>query len=146
MKCYLDSNVLIYFKLHNSPYHKSSMDLLEELTMRNAHLYISSLVMDEVLYFFYKSFNTHKMKVKYEILESILKDIVDIPNLFIVNPSIKKVSQLKVIDYMEDYNLKPRDAFHLLTIKNNKISYFATFDKDFEKVFEKKVIKKFEKM
>jgi len=41
---------------------------------------------------------------------------------------------------MEKYDLCPRDAYHLLTMIYNKIDSFATFDTDFNKVFEDKLI------
>lgn len=45
---------------------------------------------------------------------------------------------------MEKFVLKPRDAYHLLTMKENRIRFFATFDKDFELVFRKGVVLEFD--
>ena len=50
------------------------------------------------------------------------------------------LDQLKVINYMQKYHLKPRDAYHLLTIMENNIDGFATFDNDFNKVFSAKIL------
>ncbi len=63
--------------------------------------------------------------------------------LTLVNPPLKPKYQLKVISFMKNYNLRARDAYHLLIIKSNKINYFATFDRDFEEVFKKKILKKY---
>jgi len=58
----------------------------------------------------------------------------------LVNSPTGLKDQIKVVEYMEKYNLCPRDAYHLLTMIYNKIDSFATFDTDFNKVFEDKLI------
>jgi len=37
------------------------------------------------------------------------------------------------MEYMKNYGLRPRDAYHLLAMKSNKITFLATFDWDFKK-------------
>ena len=53
-------------------------------------------------------------------------------------------SQLMVVELMQKYALRPRDAYHLLTIQHHKIDFVVTFDSDFEKVFSERVLRKVE--
>lgn len=77
---------------------------------------------------------THqKEKDLFPKLSLALKSILDLPRLKIVNPAVSKKNQLKVVKYMENYGLRPRDAYHLLAMKSNKIAFLATFDRDFKK-------------
>lgn len=39
----------------------------------------------------------------------------------------------KALEYLKDYNLKPRDSFHLSIIKDNNASVLISNDKDFDK-------------
>ena len=49
----------------------------------------------------------------------------------------------EIMRLMRKYNLKPRDAYHLLTMLENEIEYIATYDKDFDKVIKSGIIKKY---
>lgn len=39
------------------------------------------------------------------------------------------------------FNLRQRDVYHLLTMQENGIDEFATFDTDFIRVFAQKILK-----
>lgn len=139
-KCYLDSNILVSYKLKQSPHHINSIGLLETYMNKNFQFYISPLVLDEFLYSLIKSSQLYKHSVDFNLLDKGLKDILAIPNLEIITPPIIKEDQLKIIYYMRQFNLRPRDAYHLLTMLSNNVSYFATFDNDFEDIFKKNVV------
>ena len=47
----------------------------------------------------------------------------------------------RVITLMEQFNLRQRDVYHLLTMQENGIDEFATFDTDFKRVFAQKILK-----
>ena len=142
--CYLDSNLLVYFKDETSPNHQQAKNLINKLVLNNYSIYISSLVIDELLYVlsFLLKENNKDVNLKEE-LGSVLKDILDIPGLDIINPPNTKKAQIKVINLIFKYSLQPRDAYHLLTMIENKISYLSTFDTDFDRVFAEKKAKKF---
>lgn len=95
---------------------------------------ISPLCLDEFIYNFPGS-----QKQKFLAFKKILK----FPNLTIVNPPTDTKSQAKIIKIMKKFNLGPRDAYHLLTMKHHKIKYFATFDTDFDPVFASNSLKQF---
>lgn len=132
-KCYLDSNVLINFKNIESPFHQETKELLKKLTNTSFKFCISSLTLDEFLYQLQQMLLYRKQKDIFKKLSYALKSILDLPRLSLVNPPASKKKQSKIIGYMKKYKLRPRDAFHLLVMKENKINFFATFDKDFQK-------------
>jgi len=139
-KCYLDSNVLIYFKDDKSPQHKEALDKLIKLISLQSELYISPLVLDEFIYVIKHLLSLQKSKTVFTDLEKSLRDILDIPNIKLINPPIEPVKQLETVKYMRKYRLSARDAYHLLIILENKINFFFTFDNDFKSVFTDRII------
>lgn len=135
-KCYLDANVLIYFVQKKSPFHQKSLSVLTSIIKSKLKLIpvISPLCLDEFLYHIHG-------KISQKTID--LKSILKIPNLAIVNPSVKPKDQMKVLRLMDKFKLRPRDAYHLLTMQSNKIKYFATFDNDFNSVFSASLVKRF---
>lgn len=141
-KCYLDSNVLIYFKDQNSPYYQQALKTILKLNPQKFQLYISPLSLDEFLYslqFILKQAGITQKNISL-LLKNALHSILAFEHLAIVNPPTGKNKNKLVPKIMQDFNLHPRDAYHLLTMKEHGINIFATFDKDFKKVTEKKVV------
>lgn len=136
-KCYLDTNILINYKNEESPTFKDTQNLIKELIRNKYTLVVSPLIIDEFLYILQSIL---KKKSSSTLLAKILKDILNLPDITVVNPPLKKKSQLDVVKFMHKYKLQPRDAYHLLIMLSNKIKFFATFDKDFHKVFKEKVV------
>ena len=141
-KCYLDTNVLLCYKNEDSPLLLESKRLIKNLLDESFVICVSSLILDEFLHSL-QFIILRKKKVKniYSILREILQDILKLPRLEIVTPPKTKVAQIKVVSMMENYNLHPRDAYHLLIMSENKIDTFATFDSDFKKVFKEGILK-----
>ncbi len=139
-KCYLDSNFLIYLKDNRSLYHQNASKKLMQLISEEINLCISPLVLDEFLYVFRYYMIRKKIPNIYQNLKKAVSDILQIPSLSILSLPVSVNDQLKVISYMGKYRLLPRDAYHLLVMTSNNISLFATFDNDFEHVFEAKTI------
>ena len=139
-KCYLDSNVLIYFKNSGSVNFSRSRDLLSKLEYEGTLLYISPLCLDEFLYQTSKNLKAVGSKNHFSDLKETLTSVLNLPNISIINPPSEINSQLEVIDLMETFSLHPRDAYHLLTMQANEIDGFATFDTDFRKVFQAKLL------
>lgn len=142
-KCYLDSNVLVYLKDNNSPHQRAATKLLTLFTPFEYELYISSLTIDEFLHsslFILRQHNIARDD-QFQRLDTELKSIMQIPQLRIVNPPTNKEINRHVIELMRDFHLNPRDAYHLLTMQENNIEEFATFDTDFKRVFDQKILK-----
>lgn len=71
------------------------------------------------------------------------KQLIKLPNVKFVTTFAHLKRHIKVLSLMEKFNLKTRDAYHLFIMLENKIKYFATFDSDFDMVFQKGLIKQF---
>lgn len=143
LKCYLDSNVLIGYGYQESIFRDRSLNLMKLLMPGKYSIYISPLAIDEFLHsfsFLLKQNGVTKKEIL-KLLHQSLSDIISFPNISLVNPPTDENKQFKVINYMKEYNLKPRDAYHLLIMKEQNIEYFATFDTDFREVFRDGLVK-----
>lgn len=143
-RCYLDSNVLVYFKDSNSLHFQTASRLISHLIPEKYELFLSSLTIDEFLHslmFVYK-FRRNINIEESESLETALMSILELEHIKIVNSSTSKENNLRVVKIMRDFRLGPRDAYHFLIMQENNIEYFATFDNDFKSVFKKKTLKK----
>lgn len=123
-------------------FHERSKQILTKLVSENWEIDLSALVLDEC---FHNSLRFSK-KTKKEALRQLklrYRRFIKLPklNLIIHLPQLKK--HTTVLNLMEKYNLRARDAYHLFTMKENKIKYLATFDNDFEEIFKKGLIHKF---
>lgn len=140
--CYLDTNILVYFADRDSPRHQLAINTLSELGDNEFRLYISPLVLDE---FIHAIVMIHRQNARKRIrssqLQAFLKQILALPKLEIVNPPTAERFHLQVPDLMEKFKLGARDAYHLQTIKTNRIKYLATFDSDFNPVFQRTSLK-----
>ena len=90
-----------------------------------------------------RTITKERIQSLYSTLHSVLKSILALTEIQLINPPTDPASQLHILTYMKDYSLKPRDAYHLLTIRHHGISHFATFDTDFEKVFADGLVEKY---
>jgi predicted nucleic acid-binding protein len=76
------------------------------------------------------------------VLEEALEMMLALPDLTIVQPPTSVAKNAKLIELMKKYSLRARDAFHLLTMQEHHISYCATFDADFDRVFDTRLLRK----
>lgn len=137
--CYLDANLLINFKNVDSLQHQQATELIINLTAQSEMLYISPLVIDEFLNPMKYILRNHRDM--YARLSQSLNEILVLPKITLVNPPTESQLHMKVVELMEKYNLKPRDAYHLLIMQSNQIDAFATFDTDFDTVFQAGIIR-----
>lgn len=135
-KCYLDSNFLCFFKDETSKNHSQTINALIKITNNGLTPCISSLVLDEFLHAMKLKFIKQGTKNYFSSLRTLLREVLQLPKLELIHTSKELSDHEIVVDLMEKYSLKPRDAYHLLTIKNNNVDYLATFDSDFDKVFD----------
>jgi len=144
--CYLDANVLVYYKNEESPFFGKASEIIQQLVEDNYRLFVSPLVLDEFLHSIKSLCQSKKVKKPeiFRLLRRALKDILALPALEIVNPPLAKSAQLRIVSLMKNHSLRPRDAYHLLIIQENNIQSFATFDSDFKAVFKKGAISKVE--
>lgn len=142
--CYLDANFLVYLVQEDDPKHAKTKELLISLISTKVSLYISPLCLDEYIHTLRRSYQArNKKQIPKNYLTTLIKQVLLLPNLRIINPPVDSKSQLKIVNFLDNFKLRPRDAYHLLTIKHHKIKSIATFDKDFETVFRKSSLKHF---
>ena len=132
--CYLDANTLIYSQQEDSPFHQQTIKIISRIVETDTQIFISPLCLDEFIFNFPGNQN-HKFQA--------FKKILKFPNLNIINPPTDTKSQTRIPIFMKKFDLGPRDAYHLLTMKHHKIKYFATFDRDFDLVFASKSLTQF---
>ena len=139
-KCYLDANFLIHARNKDAPEHAAASAKLEMLAKDKYELYISPLIIDEFIHTLLSIKRLNKNNSRIIDLRKDLQQLLDLPKIVIINPPIDKKSQFLILEFMQKYNLKPRDSYHLLTMLSNSIDTFATFDSDFKKVFSSKLL------
>lgn len=141
-RCYLDSNVVISFIDSTAQFHNQSKQILTRFVAESWEINLSALVLDEC---FHNSlrFSKETRQIAIKQLKFRYRKLIQLPNIKLVVqlPQLKK--HTAVLNLMEKYNLRARDAYHLFIMKENKIKYFATFDHDFDSVFRKGLVKKF---
>ncbi|MBI4036207.1 type II toxin-antitoxin system VapC family toxin [Candidatus Daviesbacteria bacterium] len=141
-KCYLDTNILLYFTNPSAELHEKTVELISSLLLQNWALFISALVLDE---YFHNALRFSQFPKK-EALQDLKKGfgkIKKLKNINLVHSTLELKKQTKVLKLMEKYQLRARDAYHLFMMRENQIKYFATFDNDFETVFKKRLVRKF---
>lgn len=141
-KCYLDTNLLLYYSDTDSPFYPQSTDLVSQLLIQKWELLISPLILDEYFHNMIR-FSRVSKKEALRNLKVSFSRITRLPGIELINPPELMKKQTKVLNMMAKYQLRSRDAYHLFIMRENKIKYFATFDNDFEEVFKKNLLKKF---
>lgn len=141
-KCYLDSNVQIYWDNKESVNHQSASAIVKKLENDGTDPVISPLVIDEFIHAVVLEARKDASRNVYDIASESLHNLFQLPSLAVVNPPNDFESQKAVVKLMEKFSLRPRDAYHLLTMQANKINSFATFDSDFSKVFVAKTLQR----
>jgi len=128
---YLDANFFVLATLQEDAQgNRARMMVKEIITGKQA--FTSSLAIDEVMWVFFKK------QLKHEV-RRVINKIYGIKNL-----EVKEVPAsipLRALDFMEQYNLKPRDAFHLAIMEHFGTNEIVSDDADFDKVPNIKRIK-----
>lgn len=139
--CYLDANLLTFLGNESSPFYQKALDIVDKLTREGYELVLSSLSLDEYFHSVIR-FSQDSRDLTIKNLKKAYRKLLKL-NIKLINPSLDEKKHLKVIDLIVKYNLHPRDAYHLFIMLENKVKFMATFDSDFDKVFENGRIKKF---
>ncbi|MFQ5406028.1 MAG: type II toxin-antitoxin system VapC family toxin [Candidatus Micrarchaeia archaeon] len=131
MKVYLDANFFVFAGFDATEKGNQARKILEQIVLGKKQATTSALCLDEVMWTLLK--NKAKQKIR-----SHLEDTYSIPNLKIVSGT--SLSPLRAVDFMEKYNLKPRDAFHAAIMQEQNLNTIISDDKDFDKIKEIKRI------
>ncbi|MFN4213004.1 MAG: type II toxin-antitoxin system VapC family toxin [Microgenomates group bacterium] len=137
-KVYIDSNILIAWQIVGHPFNPLAQRLLKKLLNHKLIFCLSPLTIDEYLYAILK-YQKANLIPKENSLQQSLKVIAKV-NPFYVNIKWDQSALLSIYPLIEKYHLRPRDAFHLKIIQDNKIKYLASFDNDFKKVVKEGLV------
>ena len=121
---FLDSNIFIYAYLGQGKQGADSKRLIERIHKGEQKATTSTLVTDEVLFYFLM----HRDK---EFAKKIWYNILDNPNLKILAVD-EKVARA-VMQYVDE-GLEPRDAFHAATVEVYGLNTICSYDKGFDKI------------
>lgn len=141
--CYLDSNICIAYLQHPHVFHAKAVEILINLRKKHIVPIISPLVLDETTHIILRDARLKKKSNQILKIKKEIKKLLSVPFLRLINPPLENQKQLKIFEFMEKFKLKPRDAYHLLTMKANHVKYFASFDDDFKAVFSRGILQKF---
>ena len=131
MKVYLDANFFIFAAFDATEKGKAARILLKDIVTGKKEARTSTLALDEVLWVLRRNGEQQQMRKNIE-------QIYAIPHLRIISGS--SMIPLRALFYIEQYALKPRDAFHCAFMEEENLSLIVTDDADFDKVKEVKRI------
>lgn len=121
---YLDANFFLFANFDQTSRGENARRLQEKI-ISGLKATTCALTLDEVMWIIIKN-------KRREVLRDTIEDIYAMQNL-----TIKEVSgstPLDALALMEEFNLKPRDAFHVAIMKSNGIIEIASDDPDFDRV------------
>lgn len=134
---YLDANFLIYWFISKEPELKKQARLiLANLLADRKKIYASALVFDEAWLGIRKEYNEQKsvkLSCSDDLVFTKLKNFTNLilPKLNLIQLANVHNGIIEALDYIKTFGLRPRDAFHLATMKHNNIAIIVTNDSDF---------------
>ena len=129
---YLDANFFVFALLDNTKKGEKARSIQKEIIEGKHIAFTSVLAIDEIMWVLIKN-------GKKSILRKTIEDIYATPNLEV--REVPPLVPINALDFMEKYNLKPRDAFHAAIMKQFQLKEIVSDDSDFDKVKELKRIR-----
>ncbi|MDA4112089.1 MAG: type II toxin-antitoxin system VapC family toxin [Thaumarchaeota archaeon] len=125
MPVYLDANFFIIYNFDPTARGEAARSILERIMKGSLRAMTSALALDEVMWVIMKN-------MKHELLRETIEDIFAIENLVVKD--VFSSTPLDALDYIEKYDLKPRDAFHVALMKSAGLNEIVSDDRDFDRV------------
>ncbi|MEM2897494.1 MAG: type II toxin-antitoxin system VapC family toxin [Candidatus Bathyarchaeia archaeon] len=121
---YLDANFFIIYNFDQTKKGENARKILGEIIAGKKAI-TSSLALDEVMWVIIKN-------KQEEALRETIEDIYAVLNLTVkeVDPDVP----LEALDFIEKYDLKPRDAFHAAIMKSFDAKEIVSDDPHFDRV------------
>lgn len=139
-KIYFDANFLIYWFISKEPELKKRARVLlaEFLKNKNNFLYSSTLAFDEAWWGIrneYNQQNNVNLSCSDDLIFNELKKFTNaiLPRLKLAQFADANDGVRVAMNHIENFKLRPRDAFHLAITEDNNIEVFVTGDKHFIK-------------
>lgn len=128
---YLDANVFIFAQISQENEGLSARMTLKAMEEGKIKAITNILAVDEVVW-------KIKREVDYPLAIKVGRAMFELSNLDIVEVTPKIVRE--AFNFMEKYQLRPRDAIHVSSMLENEVSTIITEDPDFKKAKEIKVL------
>ncbi|MBI2565351.1 type II toxin-antitoxin system VapC family toxin [Candidatus Woesearchaeota archaeon] len=122
---YLDANFFIFALLDQTKKGVNARLIQKEIVEGKLLAFTSVLVIDEVMWVLRKNSRA-------DLLRKTIEDVYFMPNLEV--REVSALIPLDALEFIEIFNLKPRDAFHLACMKQLKLSKIVSDDSDFDKI------------
>lgn len=139
-KVYLDANVLVAHQIKDHKFFDRAKDIIESFWRKDYSFVISSLTIDEFLYAVSLVLRATRSGEAFSefspVFRKLLRNILSWQNIELVSFENNPVELAVVLDLIRDYNLRPRDAFHLRIMQQQGVNELITFDSDFWKAEE----------
>jgi predicted nucleic acid-binding protein len=126
MKVFIDANLLIYLNATTEASHRRTYDDFYTRLATDNRLYTDILILDDLLYI---------SKKRYGVPNDVTKEFIDDIILPITGVSPLGLPDYKIaIDVMNETQMKPSDATHVASMRQNDIKHIASEDHGFDKV------------
>jgi len=122
---YLDANFFIFALLDRTDKGVGARGLQQRIVEGKERAVTSSLALDEIMWVLIKGGKQH-------LLRTAVEGIYSMPNLDVIE--VSSTAPLLALEFIERYDLKPRDAFHASIMKENSIEAIASDDEDFDRI------------
>ncbi|MBI2589136.1 type II toxin-antitoxin system VapC family toxin [Candidatus Saccharibacteria bacterium] len=119
---FLDANVLIYFLDETARQHTVTISNLQNLVDKQAQLYTSHHVIEEVL------FIVSKLASSKAVVTVAIKQIAKLPGLLLVEPATDLQFALRYVELWQKTSLGINDALLLQLIIDGSIGQIFSFD------------------
>jgi len=122
---YLDANFFIFALLDRTDRGVEARRLQQTIVKGQERAITSSLALDEVMWVLIKGKKRH-------LLRTAIEGIYSTPNLDVVG--VSSTAPLLALDFIEKYDLKPRDALHTAIMRENEVETIISDDEDFDRI------------
>ena len=122
---YLDANFFILYNFDQTSRGETARRIHEKILGGSMRAVTSALALDEVMWVIIKNKRS-------EVLRETIEDIFAMQNLTVKD--VYSSTPLDALYYINEYDLKPRDAFHIAIMKASGISEIISDDHDFDRV------------
>ena len=139
MKYYLDANFLASYFISNHEKNNISTKKMAEILASNSEIDISTLTMDETWWVIFKHLKTNSEPFSdfYEDYKKVFSKLKSISECVFIQFSDLENGISLALDYINKFNLRPRDAFHFAIIDEQKLDCIVTFDTYFNSIRNK---------
>lgn len=136
-RCFIDTNVFFYLFNTTSPQFSQTRSLFEYIETEDILICISSSVIEEFLYVLLSILKEEGVKDMYSQMHTSLNRIFTIEPLLFLEPENYRNMAYDTLKLMQLYDLDSHDAYILGVCLQNKVEYFATYDKKLTKAIKK---------